>query len=144
MQEVLRTLVLKLVGCPYIWGGSTPWMGFDCSGFIVWIFRVFGKLPSGDWTAQELHDGFAKILNTDFHSVELGDLVFYGGGPGRITHVMLALSSGQVVGASGGGRTTTTIEEARRLGAQVKVKPLNYRSDLVDYARTSELFKSGG
>jgi len=141
MQEALRNLVLKLVGCPYIWGGGNPWTGFDCSGFLVWVFQVFAQLPSGDWTAQELHDRFAAMLNRGEYMVGLGDLVFYGAGPDRITHVMLGLGNGLVIGASGGGHTTTTIDEARRRGAQVKVKPITYRSDAVDCARTSELFK---
>jgi hypothetical protein len=57
--------------------------------------------------------------------------VFYGRGEEHITHVMLALGNELVVGASGGDHTMTTVEEARRRGAQVKVKPRNYRSDLV-------------
>jgi cell wall-associated NlpC family hydrolase len=127
----LVNLALKLVGCPYVWGGANPWTGFDCSGFVVWVYQVFGLLPSGDWTAQELYKHF--FGQAPNHSADRmpGDLVFYGDGLHRITHVMLSLSPDLVVGASGGDHTTTTLEEARRRGAMVKVKPFLYRADLV-------------
>ena len=131
MREHLVNLALKLVGCPYIWGGANPWTGFDCSGFIIWIYQVFGLLPSGDWTAEELYRGHSLCIRKSGHSVLPGDLVAYGEKGGRIIHVMLALGNNLVVGASGGDHTTTTEEAARRRGAQVKVKPLEYRQDFV-------------
>ena len=130
MREHLVNLALKLVGCPYIWGGANPWTGFDCSGFIIWIYQVFGLLPSGDWTAQGLYDWLVKSTERPNYNREPGSLVFYGSDPDHLTHVMLSLGAGLVVGASGGDHTTTTLEEARRRGAQVKVKPIGYRSDL--------------
>jgi len=140
MKDVLRNLVLKLVGCPYIWGGQNPWTGFDCSGFVVWIFQVFGVLPAGDWTAAGLRANFATIKEKEPEAVELGDLVFYGVDPQHITHIMLGLGGGLVIGASGGGHLTTTVEEARRIGAQVKVKPVGYRDDCVSVLATGRLF----
>ncbi len=131
MREHLVNLALKLQGCPYIWGGANPWTGFDCSGFVVWIYQVFGLLPSGDWTAQGLHDQLSRLTRDWPHPLEPGDLVFYGRDSEHITHVMLWLADGLVVGASGGGHECTTVDEARRRGASVKVKPLRYRSDHV-------------
>jgi cell wall-associated NlpC family hydrolase len=129
MREHLVNLALKLVGCPYIWGGANPWTGFDCSGFIIWIYQVFGLLPSGDWTAQGLADHFRNMKGGDRGAMQPGDLFFYGKSAKEISHVMLALGHNLVVGASGGGHLVTTLEEARRKGAQVKVKPSNYRDD---------------
>jgi cell wall-associated NlpC family hydrolase len=131
VREHLVNLALKLVGCPYVWGGANPWAGFDCSGFIIWIYQVFGLLPSGDWTAQGLYEHFRQVPPTADTIAVPGDLVFYGAGVHGITHVMLRLTSTLVVGASGGDHTTTTREEAARKGAQVKVKPINYRRDEV-------------
>jgi cell wall-associated NlpC family hydrolase len=130
MREHVVNLALKLVGCPYIWGGANPWTGFDCSGFVVWIYQVFGLLPSGDWTAQSLSAWFIHGSQLRTQAPQPGEMVFYGADRNHLTHVMLALGGGLVVGASGGDHTTTTVEEARRRGAQVKVKPLDYRNDL--------------
>jgi cell wall-associated NlpC family hydrolase len=129
VREHLVNLALKLVGCPYIWGGQNPWTGLDCSGFVIWIYQVFGLLPSGDWTAQGLRDHFLAALSSYSGDFLAGDLVFYGKDSQHLTHVMLYLGDDLVVGASGGGHTTTTFDEARRLGAQVKVKPRTYRAD---------------
>ena len=131
MREHLVNLALKLVGCPYIWGGANPWTGFDCSGFVVWIYQVFGLLPSGDWTAKGLYEHFLAQLPRYSRPSLGGDLVFYGRSREDISHVMLQLAPDLVVGASGGDHTCLTVEDARRHGAQVKVKPLYYRADLV-------------
>ena len=131
MREHLVNLALKLVGCPYIWGGANPWTGLDCSGFVIWIYQVFGVLPSGDWTAQGLYDRLSDGGKELENIADKGDLVFYGQSQTKITHVMLRLSPTLVVGASGGARNTLTFDDARRRGAQVKVKTINYRSDEV-------------
>jgi cell wall-associated NlpC family hydrolase len=140
MKDALRNLVLKLVGCPYIWGGQNPWTGFDCSGFVVWVFQVFGILPAGDWTAQSLHEHFFVSGEVLGAVTGVGDLIFYGSDRQHITHVMMGIGGNLVIGASGGGHLTTTLLEARRIGAQVKVKPGNYRSDMVSHLPTGPLF----
>ena len=131
MREHLVNLALKLVGCPYMWGGANPWTGFDCSGFVIWIYQVFGLLPSGDWTAEQLYRGTALPLRKDGPALLPGDLAAYGKAGGPVTHVMLFLGNELVIGASGGDHTTTSVEQARRRGAQVKVKAVHYRTDLV-------------
>jgi cell wall-associated NlpC family hydrolase len=133
MREHLVNLALKLVGCPYVWGGQNPWTGFDCSGFIIWIYQVFGLLPSGDWTAQGLYEYFHKNETHAEMATLPGDLVFYGSDLQHLTHVMLSVNKQLVVGASGGGHETTTREEAAKKGAMVKVKPVGYRRDFVAY-----------
>ena len=131
MRPYLVLLALKLVGCPYRWGGSNPWTGFDCSGLVVWLYQAFGLLPSGDWTAQTLFDHFTRNNPEAIRNMAPGDLDFFGTSTRRISHVMLRISHTLILGASGGDHTTTTAEIAQRQGAMVKVKQLDYRADHV-------------
>ena len=32
----------KYIGWPYVWGGSTPETGFDCSGYVCWVYNQNG------------------------------------------------------------------------------------------------------
>lgn len=134
-RDHARNLALKLQGVPYIWGGSNPWQGFDCSGFVCWVLQVFDVLPSGRMNAQGLFDYFWGREPPNGRTKDTGDLCFYGADAQHVTHVMLALDNELCVGASGGVQTTTTIQEAVRLGAQVKVKPILYRKDLIHVVR---------
>ena len=125
-RDIVVNLALKLIGIPYLWAGGTP-AGWDCSGFVIWIYQVPGVLPSGDWTAEGLSQRWAK---TDLP--QRGDLAFYGqADPEAVTHVMMHLDDKQsmVIGESGGDHTCTTIDIAKLKGACVKVKPLKYRTD---------------
>ena len=111
IRKLIVTLALKLSGIEYIWGGSSPRYGFDCSGFVIWILQVFGLLPAGDWTAGTLSKAFQET--SDYQP---GNLVFYGKDRDRIYHVMMYVGEmgpmgHSVIGASGGDSTTTTIDE---------------------------------
>jgi cell wall-associated NlpC family hydrolase len=86
---------LAQVGTPYIWGGETPGVGFDCSGLVQAAYKVAGiSLPR---VAQDQYDGTAKLGLGN--PVEPGDLIFFGGGPGDVTHVGIYVGNGQMVDA---------------------------------------------
>jgi cell wall-associated NlpC family hydrolase len=76
---------LSQIGTPYVWGGETPGVGFDCSGLAQAAYAVAGvALPR---VAQDQYDGTPKL--TSGAALEPGDLVFFGAGPGSIDHVGL-------------------------------------------------------
>lgn len=87
--------------------------------------------PSGDQTAQAIHDEFLRLGARQIMVPEAGALCFYGKSNLKITHVQLCLNQYQIIEAGGGGSTTTTVEEAKKLGACVRIRPRESRKDLV-------------
>ena len=86
---------LAQVGTPYVWGGETPGVGFDCSGLVQAAYKAAGiTLPR---VAQEQYDA-GPVLPPGM-PLEPGDLVFFGSGPDSIDHVGLVVSPGVMVDA---------------------------------------------
>jgi cell wall-associated NlpC family hydrolase len=76
---------LSQIGTPYVWGGETPGVGFDCSGLVQAAYAAAGvALPR---VAQDQYDRTPKVEPGT--ALAPGDLVFFGGGPGSIDHVGL-------------------------------------------------------
>ncbi|MEP6804210.1 MAG: C40 family peptidase [Flavobacterium sp.] len=64
----------QYLGTPYLYAGSDPKKGFDCSGFVSYVFKNFGKdLPRSSGSYKNLG---TALQPEDF---KVGDiLVFYG------------------------------------------------------------------
>jgi cell wall-associated NlpC family hydrolase len=76
---------LSQIGTPYVWGGETPGVGFDCSGLAQAAYAVAGvALPR---VAQDQYDATPKLASGA--ALAPGDLVFFGSGTGSIDHVGL-------------------------------------------------------
>ena len=76
---------LAQIGTPYVWGGESPGVGFDCSGLVQAAFRVAGvALPR---IAQDQYDATPKLAPGT--PLAPGDLVFFGSGPRGVDHVGL-------------------------------------------------------
>ena len=65
----------KYVGTPYVWGGSTPETGFDCSGYVCWVYNQNGY-DVGRTTANGLWNKSQHISEAE---AKPGDLVFFEG-----------------------------------------------------------------
>ena len=85
---------LALRGTPYLNGGSEPARGFDCSGFVQWVFAQHGAALPRETRAQ--YDEGRRI---DRDEVLPGDLVFFETVSRGPSHVGIALGSGQFVHA---------------------------------------------
>jgi SH3-like domain-containing protein len=89
---------VKLLGIPYLWGGSSS-KGADCSGFVQTVFFQNGLILQRDASMQAKH-GTEVDLTPGIANLRLGDLLFFGK-PDRITHVGIYKGSGEYIHSSG-------------------------------------------
>ena len=63
----------NFLGTPYLWGGTSPSTGFDCSGFTQYVYAHFG-VNVGRTTYDQITDG-SEVSKDE---LQAGDLVFFG------------------------------------------------------------------
>ena len=84
---------MRLRGIPYRNGGSNP-SGFDCSGFVQWVFAQNGVL-----LPREVRDQFAAGQNVSLGEVQPGDLIFFQTVSRGASHVGVVIGGDQFVHA---------------------------------------------
>ena len=87
----------KYLGSPYVWGGHSPKTGFDCAGFIYWIFNNSGVASFGHQGAQGLYDSSRKV---SVENARPGDVIFFSGtieGESGITHCGLYVGNNHFI-----------------------------------------------
>lgn len=108
IEEVIANAETQ-IGVPYVWGGTTPDVGFDCSGLLQWAFAEAGvTIP------RVTHDQWNAGQRVEYDDIERGDLIFWRSdptAPGYISHVAMYLGEGQML-------------EAPRTGLDVHVTPV--------------------
>jgi len=86
----------RFLGVKYVWGGSSA-KGFDCSGFVRFVFSHFNVSLDRSSTAQAKNGSYVKKGN-----LLPGDLVFFdtNGGKNGINHVGIYIGSGKMIHSS--------------------------------------------
>lgn len=91
----LVSRAMNYLGTPYRYGGISPKTGFDCSGFVYYLYgAVFGqRIP------RMPHDMAREGTPVARGDLKRGDIVFFGYG-GTFTHVGIYAGNGQFVHAT--------------------------------------------
>ncbi len=93
-REVVE-YALQFVGGPYVYGGSDPNRGVDCSGFTRYVLSKAASINLPHSSGGQ--SGYGREISEE--EMQPGDLLFYSGG-GRINHVALYIGDGRIVHAS--------------------------------------------
>lgn len=108
----------NLIGTPYVWGGSTPAQGLDCSGLLYWIQRTAGSEVGRYNVATYANMGVKIPIGRE----KPGDFLFFGR---PVTHCAIYVGNGYMIESRGGRKNT-----AENPGMGVVKSPVSRRSDL--------------
>lgn len=96
VKKALISDTNNYLGVPYVWGGTTP-KGFDCSGFVSYMFNQHGVSMTRNTSAGMYNTGTAiQRVN-----LQPGDLVFFAvNSTGTISHVGFYMGDNQFISAT--------------------------------------------
>jgi len=119
-QQIL-SFAARFLGTPYSWGGTSPG-GFDCSGFIQYVYRNSGISLSRTSEAQ-FNNGVA-VSRSDLRP---GDIVFFHTYSSGASHVGIYVGNNTMINSSNGGVSYDDMTDgywgSRYLGARRVVAP---------------------
>jgi hypothetical protein len=106
----------RYVGTRYAYGGTSPERGFDCSGFVQYVFAQQGLgLPRTSRQMARVGLSVDGWSDERFEALRAGDLLFFANDGSRIDHVAIYAGRGRIIHstASGGGVRYDDLESER-------------------------------
>jgi len=121
-EELIKTAE-SFVGVPYLWGGTSPNTGFDCSGLSMTVYQLNGlDLPR---SSKEQYEIGSPVGRNDLLK---GDLVFFAtSGKDKVAHVGIYAGDGRFIHAAGRGKNirvdhlTSSYYKKRYVGARTYI-----------------------
>jgi cell wall-associated NlpC family hydrolase len=107
VEEVLMH-ALTLSGLEYKYGGRSPETGFDCSGFVQYVFRQAAHIALPP-TARSISE-VGRAVSRD--ELQPGDLVFFNTVQSAISHVGIYMGNNRFI-------------HAPRTGARIRIESIN-------------------
>ena len=95
--QALLAEAQKYIGMPYVWGGSNPSEGFDCSGYVCWVYSHAGVYPLSRTSAQGIYNQCEVVSREE---MQPGDLVFFSGTyatTNTVSHVGIYVGGNQML-----------------------------------------------
>jgi len=113
--ESLTRVSKKLMGLPYLWGGTSA-KGVDCSGFTKTIYFMNGLVIPRD-ASQQIHEGTLVDDKGDFSNLQVGDLLFFGTPASeatkeKVVHVGMWIGNGEFIHSSGDVHVSSVDDKA--------------------------------
>ena len=101
--EQIVSFAKQYMGYSYVWAGSSPSTGFDCSGFVSYVFKSMGYQTSR--TAADIY--YNNGTSVAYEDLQPGDAVFFASSSQAIGHVGIYIGNGQFIHSSSGAGYVT-------------------------------------
>lgn len=96
-NQVFQTEV-SLIGTPYLWGGSDPAEGFDCSGFVMYTLHQAAGVSMPHNSEAQMGAGTEVTMS----EMRPGDVLYFGVDRNSIDHAALYAGNGWMIETKSG------------------------------------------
>ena len=106
LGKEIANYALTFVGYRYTWGGNSPATGFDCSGFVQYVFSQFGYT-----TSRVANDVTGDGVHVDPKDIQPGDVLCFYSSSNYVGHVGIYIGNNTFVHAANSamGVVTTSL-----------------------------------